>query len=118
MNLQQRIDLLEKLREYILSDNDTWLGINEKAHRENGWFIPEFIKLATVIISHRNFLRETKLEAWVEKLPDFRNKCLIPRNVGIVMAGNIPLVGFHDFLCVFMSGHRQTIKPSSKDEYC
>jgi hypothetical protein len=32
------------------------------------------------------------------------------------MAGNIPLVGFHDFLCVFISGHRQTIKPSSKDD--
>jgi hypothetical protein len=32
------------------------------------------------------------------------------------MAGNIPLVGFHDFLCAFISGHRQTIKPSSKDE--
>ncbi len=32
------------------------------------------------------------------------------------MAGNIPMVGFHDFLCVFISGHRQTIKLSSKDE--
>ncbi len=32
------------------------------------------------------------------------------------MAGNIPLVGFHDFLCVFISGHRSLIKPSSKDE--
>jgi len=32
------------------------------------------------------------------------------------MAGNIPLVGFHDFLCVFMSGHKSLIKPSSKDQ--
>ena len=32
------------------------------------------------------------------------------------MAGNIPLVGFHDFLCVFISGHKATIKASSKDE--
>jgi hypothetical protein len=39
-----------------------------------------------------------------------------PRNAGIVMAGNIPLVGFQDFLAVFISGHRQTIKLSSKDE--
>ena len=37
------------------------------------------------------------------------------KNIGIVMAGNIPLVGFHDFLCVFISGHNQTIKLSSKD---
>ena len=39
-----------------------------------------------------------------------------PKNVGLVMAGNIPLVGFHDFLCVLVSGHRQTIKLSSKDD--
>ena len=39
-----------------------------------------------------------------------------PKNVGVVMAGNIPLVGFHDFLCVFISGHIQTIKLSSKDD--
>jgi hypothetical protein len=32
------------------------------------------------------------------------------------MAGNIPLVGFHDFLCVFVSGHKQMIKLSSKDD--
>jgi hypothetical protein len=40
----------------------------------------------------------------------------VPKNVGVVMAGNIPLVGFHDFLCVFISGHQQTIKASSKDD--
>jgi hypothetical protein len=37
------------------------------------------------------------------------------KNIGIVMAGNIPMVGFHDFLCVFLAGHRQTIQFSSKD---
>jgi hypothetical protein len=39
-----------------------------------------------------------------------------PKTIGIVMAGNIPLVGFHDFLSVFISGHKQTIKLSSKDD--
>jgi hypothetical protein len=39
-----------------------------------------------------------------------------PKKVGLVMAGNIPLVGFHDFLSVFISGHTAVIKPSSKDE--
>jgi hypothetical protein len=38
------------------------------------------------------------------------------KTVGIVMAGNIPLVGFHDMICVFLSGHKQLIKPSSKDD--
>jgi hypothetical protein len=39
-----------------------------------------------------------------------------PKRVGVVMAGNIPLVGFHDFMCVFLSGHIAVLKPSSKDE--
>jgi len=38
-----------------------------------------------------------------------------PVTVGVTMAGNIPLVGFHDWLTVFVSGHRQLIKPSGKD---
>jgi hypothetical protein len=55
------------------------------------------------------------LTAWARqyKIPD---ENAAPKNVGIVMAGNIPLVGFHDFLCAFITGHRQTIKASSKDD--
>lgn len=41
----------------------------------------------------------------------------VPKTIGIVMAGNIPLAGFHDFLAAFISGHRQIIKPSSKDTH-
>lgn len=114
MYLQQRLDLLEKLGDYISSDSDSWIQTIDKAHRENGWFTPEFIKLAINNIS-KEFIQKTKLREWVTKygVPD---KVPAPKNVGVVMAGNIPLVGFHDFLCVFVSGHRQAIKPSSKDE--
>src|SRR5690606_42093839 len=38
-----------------------------------------------------------------------------PKTVGIVMAGNIPLVGFHDFLCVLISGHKIAVRQSSND---
>ena len=113
MDLQQRLDLLEKLRDYISSDNDSWMQAIEKAHRENGWFTPGFINLAINNIVNQ-FLQKQLLEEWVKKYNIPRN-VESPKNVGIVMAGNIPLVGFHDFLCVFVSGHRQTIKPSSKD---
>ncbi|MBC7827963.1 MAG: acyl-CoA reductase [Chitinophagaceae bacterium] len=114
MYLQQRLDLLEKLGNYILSDNENWLNALEKAHRENGWFTPEFIKLAFHNIS-TGFLQRNKLQEWIDQY-DFSEETATPKNVGIIMAGNIPLVGFHDFLCVFVSGHRQTIKTSSKDE--
>ena len=55
------------------------------------------------------------LEAWVDQY-QLNTMLIQPKAVGIVMAGNIPLVGFHDFLCVFISGHKAIIKPSSKDE--
>lgn len=114
MNLQQRIDLLKRLGEYILSTDNQWMAARERAFRENGWFTPAFIELATHSIAH-TFLNPAALNGWATQyaIPAVQ---VAPKNVGIVMAGNIPLVGFHDFLCVFISGHRQTIKPSSKDE--
>jgi hypothetical protein len=60
------------------------------------------------------FLQKEKLEAWTRTY--FLDDNITPKNVGIVMAGNIPLVGFHDFLSVLISGHKQTIKLSSKDD--
>ncbi len=114
MNLQYRIDLLVRLGQYILSDDEQWVLTKERASRENGWFIPEFVDLATENIA-RSFLQKRILQSWTGSchLPTTNLK---PQTVGIVMAGNIPLVGFHDFLCVFISGHRAVIKPSSKDQ--
>ena len=56
MNLQQRIDLLSRLGEYIQSDNNEWLQAKEKASRENGWFIPEFIELSVRNIAMAFFI--------------------------------------------------------------
>lgn len=114
MNLQYRIDLLVDLGEYILSADPAWAEAKEKASRENGWFIPDFVDLATNNIA-RQFLSRPVLEKWVSSY-DLPANTPHPKNVGVVMAGNIPLVGFHDFLSVFISGHRATIKTSSKDE--
>jgi hypothetical protein len=114
MNLQQRIVLLNRLGDYILQDNDNWQATKQKASLQNSWFTPQFIELATRNIALA-FLQKDTLTDWAQqyKIPADNTT---PKNVGIIMAGNIPLVGFHDFLCVFISGHRQTIKPSSKDD--
>lgn len=112
MNLPHRVDLLVRLGEYILSGNEEWLQTKEKAGLENGWFVPEFVDNATRnIVIH--FLQKDILQKWVAgySLDSDGSK-----TVGIVMAGNIPLVGFHDLLCVFASGHKALIKPSSKDQ--
>jgi hypothetical protein len=114
MNLQQRIGLLVKLGNHMLSNDPGWQQAKEKASRENGWFIPEFIEIAVTTIAE-NFLQKDILEKWVAgyNIPEKNNQ---PKTAGIVMAGNIPLVGFHDLLCVFITGHKALIKPSSKDE--
>ena len=113
MNLQNRIELLERLKEYLVENNEDWQEVKVQAYQKNGWFVPEFIELAIQnIIEH--FLQKEALLKWVKHYAIDDN--IIPKNVGIVMAGNIPLVGFHDFLSVFISGHHQTIKLSGKDE--
>jgi len=111
--LAERIDLMVRLGEYFRSGNEDWQQAAELAQRQNGWFTQEFISLATDNIATA-FLDRKQLEAWIRKYPGIQDT---PgeRSVGIVMAGNIPLVGFHDFLCGYISGHKLRIKLSSKD---
>ncbi len=113
MKLQYRIKLLNQLGEYIVENSAPWQEAKQKALAENSWFIEPFTTLASNNIGEY-FLKPGSLEEWVAiyKVPD---QLPFPKLVGLVMAGNIPLVGFHDFLCIFISGHRQMIKPSSKD---
>ncbi|MDE3235747.1 MAG: acyl-CoA reductase [Bacteroidota bacterium] len=113
MILPQRIKLLSRLGEYIKEGSQEWLTIKERASRENPWFTPNFINLASENIAEL-FLSEALLNEWLTKY-EIGVKGNKAARVGIVMAGNIPLVGFHDFLCVFVSGHISVIKPSSKD---
>jgi hypothetical protein len=113
MDLENRISLLVKLGDYMSSQSPDWAEAKSKAHQHNPWFIPAFIDLAVSNIVSR-YLQRDLLEAWVEtySFPPMQQDS---KEIGIVMAGNIPLVGFHDFLSVFISGHRQLIKLSSKD---
>ena len=114
MQLEKRKSLLVRLGEYMLQQDEAWIKTKEKAYEENRWFIPEFVSLSVESIA-LNFLQPDSLDKLIYSynLPDENRH---PKKVGIVMAGNIPLVGFHDFLCVFLTGHIAFIKPSSKDE--
>lgn len=115
MNLEKRIDLLAELGEYCLSQAPALETAKYKAYTENGWFTPEFINLAIQQIA-THYLQKDKLTAWAKKynLPA-ENPATPPKTVGLIMAGNIPLVGFHDLLTIFISGHRQLIKTSTRD---
>jgi hypothetical protein len=113
LTLQARIDLMVQLGDYLSSGSSELDAVKVNASQKNSWFIPRFIDFALSGIAGQ-YLQRSKLEAWMRKysLPAAR----VPKNVGIVMAGNIPAVGFHDFLCTFLAGQDMTLKLSSKDE--
>lgn len=113
MTLQTRIQILLRLREFFLNPSEDWLQCQDRAYRENPWFIPDFIQLSIKNITEQ-FLEEALLNQWIQQYAIPENNTA-PKNIGLVMAGNIPLVGFHDLLCCFITGHQTTIKPSSKD---
>lgn len=112
MNIQHRLVLLQRLGQYMQSSDEGWLLTLEKASRENGWFTPEFIQLQVNNIAEQ-YLQPESLQLLVETYQ--LSEPINIRTVGLIMAGNLPLVGFHDFLCIFLSGHNQAVKMSSKD---
>lgn len=113
LNLQYRIDLLVQLGKYIRNNETGWKEAKQKAALANAWFIPEFIDIAADNIAE-NFLGAESLKEVAGRY-DIPETTSAPKTVGIVMAGNIPMVGFHDWLCVFLSGHHSLLKFSSKD---
>lgn len=113
MDLAERITLMTRLGKYLLEDNDELKSIKQKAYEKNRWFTEEFIDYSFKNISE-HYLDEGKLKNWVKHYHIDDN--IEPHRIGVVMAGNIPLVGFHDFLSVFITGHSQLIKLSDKDD--
>lgn len=120
MNIETRIAAFSSLGKILRGSlagkhtpyNDNVSSLIETQHLKNPWFTPDNVKLALLNIA--NELTEENLYKWTNAYPELRilHK---PLNVGIIMAGNIPLVGFHDFLSVLISGNRVIAKPSSKD---
>jgi len=114
MNVFNRKELLVRLGNYMQSADEEWQQVKNKAYLENRWFTPEFTELSINNI-FQNYLQSDQLEQLITlyQLPEKNNAS---KKIGIVMAGNIPLVGFHDLLCVFLTGHCAMVKTSSKDQ--
>jgi hypothetical protein len=107
----ERMQLMLRLGQYLSSNTEDWQAVTMQAERMNGWFTQVFIQNSVASIV-AEYLQESKLVAW---LAQYNTAAVTPKKIGIVMAGNIPLVGFHDFLCGYLSGHQLQIKLSSKD---
>lgn len=120
MTLQERIesfsglgkilrDSLEGIRTSYSFEIEQ-LIINQQS--KNPWFTPENVKMAVKDIADE--LTYENLTKWTNNYPSL-DSVGIGFNVGVIMAGNIPLVGFHDFLSVLISGNNLIAKTSSKD---
>lgn len=113
MQLQERINSLVKLGKILKNQKtDEFNHLKERAYTENPWFTIENIENAISAISNQ-FLNKKEIDRLVEHYHITDN--IRMKNVGLVLAGNIPLVGFHDVLCCFLTGHRAVIKMSEKD---
>ena len=98
----------------VLNNNlffDDFIDLIQLSQSHNGWYTPQNVFYA--INSWANALTGTNLNNWLSTY-NFDN--IQSKSVGIILAGNIPLVGFHDFLSVLISGHKVLVKTSSNDQ--
>lgn len=129
MNLEQRINAFVKLGEFL--GQFSYNGIQKKEHiphnelffdgfshqikvaqEQNGWFTNENIIYA--LESWSKSLNNKNIIQWIK---NYNFNHVNEKTVAIIMAGNIPLVGFHDFLAVLISGHEVLVKQSSNDKH-
>ncbi len=104
---EKRVEILLNLSEYLKNIPE---NILYKANIENPWFTFDFIKLAANNWSEA--LNKTDVLNWLKEVKYSHSA----KNIGIIMAGNIPFVGLHDLLSVLVTGNRAFIKLSSQDE--
>lgn len=103
----------DKLNHKLIDAMDLLRTEIKSAELFNPWFTEENVKRAMGSLG--TILNEQNLTTWLSGYPDLLSNKTQHLNVGVVMAGNIPLVGFHDFLCVLISHHNLIAKLSSDD---
>jgi hypothetical protein len=111
MTLHKRIYAFTQLGDHLENlSEESFESLAESARLENPWFTKENVRMSLNGI--REYLREDQLIQWTRQ---YSLEPVQQKTIALVMAGNIPLVGFHDFLCVLISGNAVQIKLSSKD---
>lgn len=90
---------------------DDFVFLIENQKHYNGWFVESEVYFA--IRSWAEALTQENIDKWLSayEIPNAH-----PKTVGLILAGNIPLVGFHDFISVLVTGHKALVKMSSNDQ--
>jgi len=108
VNLTQRKSAFAKLGNALAENKQLFTQLSN-----NQWFTS--VNIAFSIDAWAEALRTENIERWLAEYPELQQDT-VPKNIGVISAGNLPLVGFHDMLCVLISGHRYVGKLSSKDD--
>ena len=117
MTIAQRIELFAQLGKRILhelSNDSNFSHIVDNAFKQNPWFTPHNCRYAIKSIANE-WLTEKSLSNWVSSYPNEFFSLKQTKTIAVIMAGNVPFVGFHDLLCTLLVGHRFIGKVSSKD---
>ena len=115
--LEDRIKAIEKLGNFFtdISENnplyEALFKVLEQAQIQNGWFQKKSCLYA--IRSWGEALQAGKVSQWID--PYIINENNSPKTIAIIMAGNIPLVGLHDLISTWISGHKAMVKCSTQD---
>ena len=91
---------------------DAFVDLIHLSQSHNGWYTPEQVYFS--IQSWAEALTDANLSQWLSGYDLEKNKT---KNVALILAGNIPLVGFHDFLSVLITGNSVLVKTSSNDQH-
>lgn len=130
IDLEKRINAFARLGDFLLQfglkkdKNPALSRINDHFYEKmeqcvtqsfyyNGWFTPGNVRFA--ISSWGEVLRKEHLEQWLAPYQQLREPSSVQNTITVIMAGNIPMVGFHDFLCILLSGNKLKVKLSSDD---
>ena len=122
MTLEQRITAFAKLGNYIASHPELLDAYIQRSSHHNAWFTPDNQWRMLRAIAE-DYLAEDRLRDWLagyasgEPASPSASSGQAAKTVGLVMAGNLPLVGFHDWLAVLITGHTAVVKLSEKDPY-
>lgn len=109
LTAERLIIAFHKLSDFIAHPSDEFNNVIESAPNHNAWFKPEEVNRA--LSSIQEMLSLSSLEHWFEQI----RVTSAPKSIGLILAGNIPLVGFHDVLSVLATGNTALIKLSSSD---
>lgn len=115
MTIRQIQQAFTQLGHYLCSDDTAIKAFITSSHHHNAWFTPDQVDNA--VKAAGSMLNEADIERWFDSVHLSEHRKKNSKTVGLVLAGNIPLVGLHDVLTVLASGHSALIKLSSQDKF-